>query len=113
MYDPGFTKAEPYSYRFEWFGFGSTNYVLAIGTTINVLIAMILIKSIIAFLIKQIVQKQEVWFVYQNLAPNINSTMHKAKWIRKELYPTQVKHKWITFFLETYVELLISAVVAF
>ena len=54
MYDPGFTETEPYSYRFDWFGFGSTNYVLALGTAINFLIALMLIKSLIALVINKI-----------------------------------------------------------
>ena len=39
--------------------------------------------------------------------------MKDTKWIRQQLYPTPVKHEWITFFLEAYIELIVSAVVAF
>ena len=59
MYDPGFTKTEPYSYRFNWFGFGSTNYVLALGTAINFLIFLMLVKTLTALLIHRIAANQE------------------------------------------------------
>ena len=26
-YDPGFTETEPYSYKYDWFGFGSVNFI--------------------------------------------------------------------------------------
>ena len=39
--------------------------------------------------------------------------MKSNSWIHSTFHPTKVKHELITFFLETYVELLISAVVAF
>ena len=27
LYDPGFTATDPYSYKFDWFGFGNINFV--------------------------------------------------------------------------------------
>ena len=35
--DPGFTPTDPYSDKFDWFGFGSCNYVEGLGTVILLL----------------------------------------------------------------------------
>ena len=64
MYNPGYTETEPYSYRFAWFGFDSVNYVLALGFTINFFIVLIAVKSLLAFLIKNSIGKQESWFIH-------------------------------------------------
>ena len=38
--DFGFTPTDAYSEKFDWFGFGSINYVEALGTTFRVLIVI-------------------------------------------------------------------------
>ena len=47
-YDPGFTETEPYSYKFDWFGFGSVNFIDDLGTFLLFLITLLLIESVFA-----------------------------------------------------------------
>ena len=62
MYNPGFTETKPFSYKFEWFGFDSINFIEDLGTFLTFLITLLLIQSVVAIIIYKCTSDIEPWF---------------------------------------------------
>ena len=62
LYNPGFTETEPFSAKFDWFGFGSVNFVEDLGTFLNILIWILIAQSIIAVCMYLGTDGLDYWF---------------------------------------------------
>ena len=91
LYNPGFTETEPFSAKFDWFGFGSVNFVEDLGTFLNILIWILIAQSIIAICIHYSTNGMDYWFKHQTIKQEVSSIMSSSSWIRRRLFPLAVK----------------------
>ena len=89
--NPGFTETDPFSAKFDWFGFGSVNFVEDLGTFLMILIWILIAQSIIAICIHYSTDGMNYWFKHQTIKQEVSSIMSSSSWIRSKVFPLAVK----------------------
>ena len=112
-FNPGFTPTEPYSSKFDWFGFGSINFMEGLGFFLTLLIVMLLFQATIAILAYALTYKMQRFFSNQVLVNTVSHAFKKNSWFSNKFDPVVVFQAGVRFMMEAYIELVMVCSISF